>query len=168
MYYLNCFFIYSILGFLFETIVALITKSGFKSGILIGCWTPIYGIGSVLILLLSHYFFMNLHLPRWVETIIVFFVLTIFLSCIELLSGIAIEKIFHVTFWDYTKNSLNIGKYISLGVSLIWGVASIIFIYIIHPLINKLIVKIPSYVPIILSVLFIADVIVTIVKGVKK
>ena len=59
MYYLNCFFIYSILGHILETVTALITGNGFKSGILNGWWTPVYGIGAVTILFVSecHYVF---------------------------------------------------------------------------------------------------------------
>ena len=36
MYYLNCFFIYSIFGYLMETIIAFLIKANFKSGILTG------------------------------------------------------------------------------------------------------------------------------------
>lgn len=168
MYYLNCFFVYSFLGFLLETIWSLITKSGYKSGFLYGPLTPIYGIGSVVILLLSHYFFMNLHLPRWIETIIIFFILAIFLSCLELLGGITIEKIFHTTFWDYSESRLSIGKYISLSMAVIWGIISIIFIYLIHPLIGKIINKIPNYITLIAIILFIFDLVFTLVKGLKK
>ena len=57
MYYLNCFFIYSILGHLIETIIALITGNGFKSGFLYGWWTPVYGMGAVTILFVSEYLF---------------------------------------------------------------------------------------------------------------
>ncbi len=168
MYYLNCFFLYSIFGFGLETIWAIITKSGFKSGFLYGPWTPIYGIGAVIILLLSKYFFMNLHMPRWIETIIVFFILAIFLTCIELLGGIAIEKIFNTTFWNYSNNKLSIGKYISLNMTFIWGVISILFIYVIHPLIDKFINKIPLPITIIISLLFISDFIFTMINGIKK
>lgn len=168
MYYLNCFFIYSFLGFLFETIWAIITKSGYKSGFLYGPLTPIYGLGSVVILLLSHYFFMNLHLPRWLETIIIFFILAILLSCFELLGGISIEKIFHISFWDYSESKLSIGKYISLSMALIWGTISIAFIYLIHPLLDKLINKIPKYITFIVLGLFVFDLVFTLIRGIKK
>ena len=168
MYYINCFFVYSFGGFLLETIWALITKSGFKSGFLYGTWTPIYGIGAVIILLLSHYFFMNLHMPRWLETIIVFFILAIFLTCIELLGGIAIEKTFGTTFWNYSSNKFSIGKYISLNMTFIWGIISVVFIYIIHPLIDKFINKIPLPITIIVGLLFIGDFIFTMINGIKK
>ena len=94
MYFLNCFLIYSILGYILETVLGIITKTNYKSGILNGPWAVIYGIGVVVILLLSNYFFKNLHMPRLLETIIVFFILAIFLTCLEALGGILIEKVF--------------------------------------------------------------------------
>ena len=45
MYYINLFFVYSILGFVFETILSQFWSGVFNSGILFGPWTPVYGIG---------------------------------------------------------------------------------------------------------------------------
>lgn len=164
MYYLNCFIIYSLLGYLLETSLAFITKSGFQSGIMNGFWTPIYGIGVVIILLLSHYFFMNLHMPRWIETIIVFFIVSIFLSCLELIGGILIEKTFDISFWNYSNHRLHIGKYISLEMTLVWGIATVLFIYIINPSLENVIKKIPAFITIIIGLLMFVDLIFTFFK----
>ena len=83
MYYLNCFFIYSILGYFLETIMALITGNGFKSGILNGWWTPVYGIGAVTILFVSEYLFKNLHMHRFWETVIMFYAANEAISILE-------------------------------------------------------------------------------------
>lgn len=168
MYYLNCFFIYSILGFVLETTFAYITKNNFSSGILYGPWTPIYGIGAVVILLLSNYFFLNLHMPRWKETIIVFFIVAIFLSCLELLGGVLIEKTMHVTFWSYKNHRFNIGSYISLEMTFIWGIATILFIYVIHPLMKSMIKLIPNYITILLVISIFIDFIYTFYNAVKR
>ena len=98
MYYLNCFFIYSILGHILETVTALINGNGFKSGILNGWWTPVYGIGAVTILFVSEYLFKNLHMHRFWETVIMFFVVGIVLSTLEALGGVLIEKLFGTVF----------------------------------------------------------------------
>lgn len=148
-----------------ETSLALITKSGFKSGIMYGPFTPIYGIGTVIILVLSRYFFINLHMPRWIETIIVFFILSIFLSCLELLGGILIEKIFGIIFWSYKNHKYNIGNYISLEMTFIWGIVSILFIYVINPILKRLILKIPYSITYILLFVFILDCITTFIKN---
>lgn len=157
MYYINCFFVYSFFGFLFETAVSKATGSHFNSGILYGPFTPIYGIGVLLILIISKYFFMNLHMPRWVETIIVFFILFFVLTFIEWIGGILIEKIFGVVFWDYSHLKWNLGKYISFEISLVWGILSIVLIYIIHPFLEKMILKIPVFITYLLIIAFIID-----------
>jgi len=167
MYYLNTFLIYSIFGFLLETTVALVTKSHFQSGILFGPWTPIYGIGVVLIILLSNYLFYNLHLPRWIETIFAFFIITIVLTILEWLGGTLIELCFHTVFWDYSKEALSIGKYISITKSLIWGVGSIVFIYLIKPLLDRTVKNIPVVVTILFTTLFVCDFIATVIQRIR-
>ena len=168
MYYLNCFFIYSIFGYLMETIIAFLIKANFKSGILTGPWTPVYGIGAVIILFISNYLFKNLHMNRVYETVIMFFIVGVVLSFIEALGGVLIEHFFDITFWDYTNQKYNIGKYISLEMSIIWGIASIIFIYFLHPILNNIIKKIPNWLTIFLILLFLFDSCKTFITKNKK
>ncbi len=167
MFYINCFLLYSILGYLLETLAAFITKSNFKSGILFGPWTPVYGLGAVLIILISRYFFVNLHMPRWKETIIVFIVITFVLTLIEWIGGIGIEFLFKKVFWDYSSDPTSIGHYISLRMSLIWGIGSILFIYVIYPFLKNFIKHIPLYVTVPFALLFLFDVVYTIVTKEK-
>lgn len=164
MYYLNTFLIYSILGFLLETIRSFFVNSKFTSGILYGPWTPIYGIGIVIVILISNYLFAHLHLSRWVETFITFVIITLVLTLLEWIGGILIEKIFHTVFWDYSKEAFSIGKYISLSKSLMWGVGSILFIYVLKPLLEGVIKHIPIPVTIILTLLMLSDFILTFVN----
>lgn len=164
MYYINCFFIYSFLGFLLETIISIIKKEKIGSGILYGPWTPIYGIGSVLILFISKFIFNILKVEKIFEVLIVLLAITIILTFLEWVGGVLIEKIFHVTFWDYRKFKFNIGKYISLEVSIIWGIGSLLIIYIIQPILNKFIYLIPNYITYLLIVLIIIDIIVVFTK----
>ena len=153
MFYVNCFFVYSILGYILETVVSLITKSNFKSGILTGPWTIVYGIGALVILFTSNYLFKNLHMNRVIETIVLFFVIGIILSFLEALGGVLTEKIFGKVFWDYSSQKYHIGHYISLEMTLVWSVASIIFIYVINPLLKNFIKKIPIFITIILIII---------------
>ena len=75
--------------------------------------------------------------------------------------------IFGTTFWDYSDQKFNIGKYISLEMTLLWGVMSIIFIYIIRPILDPLVKRIPKWLTIILSILFIIDIIMTFLVRLK-
>jgi len=163
MYLLNCFFVYSILGYILEIIFGfMIGAHNIESGILYGQWTPIYGIASILIIIISDKLFKNLHLSRWIETIIVLFVLMIVLSGLEWLGGILIEMIFGFSFWDYTDYKFNFGKYICLEMALVWVVMSAFFIYIINPLLDRYIKKIPIWLTIIFCILFIVDLLIRI------
>ena len=167
MYYLNTFLLYSILGFLLETIRSFFVNCKFTSGILYGPWTPIYGIGIVIVILISNYLFAHLHLSRWIETFITFVIITLILTLLEWIGGILIEKIFHTVFWDYSKEAFSIGKYISLSKSLMWGVGSILFIYVLKPLLEGVIKHIPIPVTVILTLLMLSDLIFTFVKKSK-
>lgn len=167
-YYLNCFFIYSILGHILETIFSMLGNDNFKSGFLYGWWTPVYGIGAITILFISNYLFKNLHMPRFWETVIMFFVVSIVLSTLEALGGVLIEKTYGKVFWDYSNQRFHIGHYISLEMTLVWGIASVIFVYIIHPLLDGLIKKIPKWVTIILIALFAFDFVKTFLDKRKK
>lgn len=165
MYYVNAFFIYSIIGFIFEVVVSLLKKVKIGSGILYGPWTPIYGIGAVLVIIIYKFLTKYLHFNKIIEVIIFLITITIILTILEYLGGVIIEKIFKVTFWDYSKFKYHIGKYIALEISLVWAIGALIIVYIINPLVDKLIPIISSYITIILSGLMIADYILLFIKG---
>lgn len=131
------------------------------SGMLYGPFTPIYGIGALLILVISKFIFNILNLNKVLEVIIIVISLTIILTFLEWLGGILIEKIFHVTFWNYSNFKFHIGKYIALEVSFIWALGSLLVIYVLQPLINKFIFFIPNYVTYILIIIFVIDLIAT-------
>lgn len=161
MYYLNCFFIYSFIGFIYENIIEFVRGKKLGSGMLYGPFTPIYGIGALLILVISKFIFNILNLNKVLEVIIIVLSLTIILTVLEWIGGILIEKIFHVTFWNYSNFKFHIGKYVALEVSFIWALGSLLVIYVLQPLIDKFIFSIPSYVTYILIIIFTIDLVVT-------
>ena len=81
----------------------------------------------------------------------------IVLTTLELLSGVAIELLTGKVFWDYSKMPFNIGHYISMEISLVWGIMSLIIVYFLKPLFDKIIKKIPRFLTILISFVFIID-----------
>ena len=106
MYYLNYFFIFSIIGHIIES---FIYYNG-NSGILLGWWTPIYGIGVVIILLINN-LISKIKTNKIIRILILFIMSAILLSIIEAIGGYLIEWIFNYSFWDYSDYKFNIGKY---------------------------------------------------------
>lgn len=159
MYYINMFLLFSIIGHIVENFF----YNSIDSGILYGFWTPIYGFGVLLIILIDS-ILKKVKLNKLAHIIFTFLICSVTISLLELIGGYTIEILFGRVFWDYSHLPLNIGKYTSLSMCAVWGGASIIFLYLLKPLADKIIKKVPKYITYILSTLFIIDVIVTILK----
>lgn len=161
MYYLNIFYINSIIGYILESIFYLIFNYEGTSGILFGPWTPVYGIGCILITISFNIINKHIKIKRVFKFIIFFFIIATILSIIEIIGGTLIEHIFHQEFWNYEDHLLNIGKYTSIEMATIWGIASIIYILFIHKIIDKLEKHISKSITYILTILFISDICAT-------
>ena len=155
MYYINIFFIYSIIGHIIETV--LYTIGNGESGILYGYWTPIYGFGSVFILLMYDYLITHRKLNKWVENILIFLTGAVFLTLLECLTGNLIEYFFGVIFWNYDNLPLHIGHYISLEMAFVWGISSLVIVRILRPLFDYFEEKIPKWVTWVLIILLLID-----------
>ena len=163
VYYVNIFFIFSFLGFLFENFLNLFTNDNFNSGILYGPWTFIYGIGALLIVVVRK-FLGQYHLKKWKEVLLFYLLITVFMTLVEFAGGMLIENIFHRTYWDYTNMRFNYGKYICLEVSLSWGLLATLVNYFVLPFVNKIEKKIPIFVSIGLILLFTVDIVFTLIN----
>lgn len=160
-YYINTFLIYSIIGFVIETSLKFFLFKEMNNGILYGPWIPVYGIGCVMIIIIMRFVFNRIKVPRWLKLVLVFLLSAIILTVAELLGGLLIEKVFHKVFWDYRDMKFHIGPYISLEMALLWGAMSIVVIYIIKPIIDKVIEKIPSIITYLVLVAFSIDLVFT-------
>lgn len=153
-YYINTFFLFSILGHILETTLF----PSYNSGILIGYWTPIYGLGIVLILIIHRFLQQHIKISKWVYPLILFLCCGIILSIIEMIGGYLIQFLFHQVFWNYKYHKFNIGLYTSLEMAFVWGSSSLGVVYLIKPIIDKWIIKIPKFVSWTLIFLFILDI----------
>lgn len=158
------FFIYAFLGWITEVIYAAFRKGKFVNrGFLLGPVCPIYGFGVVLVLSMLE--------PLRAYPGSVFVLAVLITSALELLVGVVSEKVFHERLWDYSHRFLNIGGYICLLFSLIWGVACMGVFYFVHPLIGKMVSLLPRVIGIILLALFsamiLSDMVVTLSQSLR-
>ena len=158
------FFIYGFLGWCAEVAFAAFKQHSFVNrGFLNGPICPIYGIGVTVVVATLQPYVGNLILLYITSTILVTF--------LEWLTGFLLEKLFHHRWWDYSDMPLNIGGYVCLVFSLVWGVACVLIVKIIYPLTNKLVSFIPVWLGKFLLVLFMITIIVDIcitVSGILK
>ena len=162
-YYVNNFLLFSIFGFFFETITYTILGIHNQSGFMYLWWTPFYGIG-VLIATLSYKYFSKYIKDNKLKNIILFIYFFIVLSLLEYMGGRTTEWLHGYSLWNYEHIPLHLGKYISVGTSLIWAVGAFIYLYFIKKHSDKLVSKIPKIITVILSIIFILDFILSILK----
>ena len=136
------------------------------SGFMNGPVTPIYGIGGIIILLVHKYIIEKIKSNKIMDILLTYIICTILLSGIELLGGFLLSKLFNIELWDYSNKKYNFGKYICLEVSLIWGFASIFFVYIVKPFMDRFIKRIPKKATYLFLLIFIVDLTYAIIKNI--
>ena len=159
MYYLTNFILFSILGYIFETLTALLFHINSESGFMYGPYTIVYGLGiTLMFLLLKKY---NHIKEKYKKYIFMFISGFITLIIIEFIGGTLLKEIYNVTMWNYTKLPLHIGKYISIEVTTIWTLGIILIYEYIKPFTDKIIKKIPKTLTIGISLIMVFDLIIT-------
>lgn len=157
MYYVNSFFIFSLFGFIMESDVYKIVKSKRYSSIFYGPVTTVYGFGVIALILLKKYVIDKLKCNKVLKLIITYLSSTFILTLIELIGGYTLHALFNIDMWNYETKQYNLGKYICLDLSLIWGLFGVFYIYYFKDFIDKVIKLIPKWVSYIWIIIFIID-----------
>ena len=107
-----------------------------RAGLLYGPFSPIYGVGAVL---------MTVALNRFHEKspIIIFLVSAVIGGAFEYFVSWFMEVAFGIVAWDYSGTFLNINGRTNFMFMCIWGVLGLIWVKLATPLLLKLINKIP-------------------------
>lgn len=155
------FIIYSFLGWIMESTFRSIKENKIiNTGFLKGPFCPIYGFGAIIMFLFLDQF-EN-------KPILLFFIAMITLTIWEYLVGVLLEKIFKTKYWDYSNHKFNLQGRICLINSIYWGVLGVIFVKYIHPFIQELISKVDIqilyYISSTVTVVFLVDMIASIIK----
>ncbi len=136
-HYLALFFIYCLIGWIWECSYCSIRDRRLQNrGFLFGPWIPLYGSGGMLIL-----WFTTPVRDTWP---LVFLYGMLLCTLIEYLTGMVMERLFHMRYWDYSKVPLNVHGYICLGVSLVWGAFSVGMVEGLQRFLDRLIFSVPK------------------------
>lgn len=167
------FMIYSFLGWVLEVVYhavgqGLVVNRGFLNGPV----CPIYGVGVILIFTLAELVYEGG--VEATQTIVLFAGGVVFATAVELFGGWALDKLFHARWWDYSNEPFNLHGYICLKFSLLWGLAIVFVVRVLHPFIAHSAAMIPEKygwpVLAVLGAAYLADIIVTvaIIIGLNK
>ncbi len=120
---------YAIMGWISEVIFAALKTGRFVNrGFLNGPLCPIYGFGVVAVVLILW--------PVRDNMILLFAGSFILTTALEFVTGLILEKVFHDHWWDYSKEPFNIKGYVCLRFSIMWGIACVMVVKVLHPLVE--------------------------------
>ena len=131
------FFVYAFLGWVAEVAYAGVMEHRLVNrGFLNGPICPIYGFGMLALLVCLDGVAQGL--SGAAELAVQFAAGLTVTTLIELVGGWALYRIFHTRWWDYSMFRYNLGGYICLRFSLIWGVCSVFLVRVVHQPIRAL------------------------------
>ena len=134
--FLWIFFVYAFLGWCTEVSYAALRTGKFVNrGFLNGPVCPIYGCGVVVVLAGLE--------PLKGNFVLLFLGSVVLTSALEWATGFVLEKLFRQRWWDYSDKPFNLGGYICLEFSIMWGFACLFVVDILHPSIEFFIRLIP-------------------------
>lgn len=131
------FYFYCFAGWCIEsTYVSIKNRKLTNRGFMRGPFLPLYGSGAIMMLVVSMPFQDNI-------------VMTYLAGCVgatvlEYVTGVVMEALFKVRYWDYSDNPLNFHGYICLGTTLAWGVLTILMTEVVHVPVEALVLSMPE------------------------
>ena len=131
-FYFYCFF-----GWVFEsTYVSLKSRKFVNRGFMRGPFLPIYGSGAIMMLVVS--------MPFQDNIILTYLAGCVGATVLELVTGIAMEALFKVRYWDYSDQKFNYKGYICLSSTIAWGFLTILMTELVHKGVEHVVLAIPG------------------------
>ncbi len=129
--YLFMFGLFSFIGWILEFFYRGIRqKKILNPGFMNGCVVPLYGFGAVICDLICNYFET---VDSKYNVFWEFLIAIVILSVLEFVTGLILDKVFHMKLWDYSKHPLNIKGYICLQYSIMWGLLFLLYYNFMYP-----------------------------------
>ena len=130
-FYFYCFF-----GWCFEsTYVSLKQKKLVNRGFMRGPFLPLYGTGAIMMLVVS--------MPFQDNVFLTYLAGVVGATILEYITGVTMEALFKVRYWDYSNQPFNFQGQICLGSSIAWGFLTILMTRVVHKPIESFVLSIP-------------------------
>ena len=131
------FFVYSFIGYVIE--VTSVTRERKKitmsRGYMMGPYLPIFGVGSIIMISV---------LQKYQGDLVALFVLSMMIcSILEYITSYLLEKLFHLRWWDYSKEKSNLNGRICLKNAIGFGLGGMIIVEYFHPMLMSLLDLLP-------------------------
>lgn len=131
-FYFYCFF-----GWCFESAyVSIRNKRLVNRGFMRGPFLPLYGTGAVMMLVVS--------MPFQDHLILTYLAGCVGATVLEYVTGVTMEALFKVRYWDYSNQKFNFQGQICLSSTLAWGGLTILMTRVIHKPVEQFVLEIPS------------------------
>ena len=135
--WLAFFFIYGFIGWCYESVyVSIKHKRWVNRGFMRGPLLPLYGSGAILLLFVTIPFRDNLFF--------MFIAGAIGATALEYITGVTMEALFKVRYWDYSNRKFNFQGHICLAATTLWGFFAIIIVKVIHRPIENMVFALPE------------------------
>ena len=131
------FFIYSFIGWVWESCYVSVRKRRWVNrGFMHGPMLPLYGSGAIVVLVST--------IGVRENAALIFLLGMMAATVLEYFTGAAMERLFHVRYWDYSNQKLNLHGYICVTSSLCWGFFSVLLVRVVHVPVETAVLRIPQ------------------------
>lgn len=128
-------------------------------GFLRGPFLPIYGSGAIMMLVVS--------MPFQDSIVLTYVAGCVGATVLEYVTGVTMEALFKVRYWDYSNNRFNFQGHICLGTTLSWGFLTILMTEFVHIPVESLVLSIPEQVLTAVTLILTAAILVDFVLSFK-
>lgn len=156
------FFIYCFLGWIWETFYESLRNGQYVNrGFLNGPFIPIYGFGAIFCLVIYDTVASNIYFYLVVSIVLA--------TILELVTGLTMERIFKVRYWDYSHIPGNIKGYIAPQISVFWGLLSLLIPRLLQPNIEEFVTRLDYHtleiITYILTIYFVVDLTLSVIDA---
>ena len=131
--YIIWFFIFSFIGWIFETVLCTVLDGHYQNrGFLYGPVCPIYGLGAAVCILIADVVYHQGYYDRF-NAWQIFIMGVVFSATLEYTVHCLLEKIFHATWWDYSRFPLNFHGRICVYASTLFGLSYMFIFKFVYP-----------------------------------